>query len=403
MKRTAGGLLVAAAAVFLVSFALPDTTLVGFVRAAAEAAMIGGLADWFAVTALFRHPLGLRVPHTALIPRQKDVLATKLGQFLTGNFLTPDLVAAHVVDARLVHRLGQRLSEGPTAGTLAREVATTAAAVLGSLDARHVSEYVLTAARRDVQRRSYAPLLGGLLKAGVEGAGQEPIVDVAVRRTLLYLRAHRDEVRPQLKAFIERLGVLGLLLATDKRVDRLIDVGVRLLEEMEHEGATHPLRRWFDGLLLDLAEDLRHDPRTIEAVDTRTRELVESARVADLVHRAVADLLASTRESLLERDSPLEAQLTRLVRGVGERIVTDADFEARLVSTLDTMVRYVVEHYGDQAVGLIQRTVAGWDGRDTAERIEVAVGRDLQFIRINGTIVGALAGTAIHAVAVLMG
>jgi uncharacterized membrane-anchored protein YjiN (DUF445 family) len=99
----------------------------------------------------------------------------------------------------------------------------------------------------------------------------------------------------------------------------------------------------------------------------------------------------------------LEEQLTRLVSGVGERIVTDADFEARLVTTLDKVVRYVVEHYGDQAVGLIQRTVASWDGRDTAERIEVAVGRDLQFIRINGTIVGALAGTAIHAVAVLMG
>jgi len=363
---------------------------------------VGGLADWFAVTALFRHPLGLRVPHTALIPRQKDALATKLGEFVTGNFLTPDLVATHVAEARLVHRVGQRLSDPAVAATLAAEVATTAAAMLRSLDERHVSDYVVALARRDVHHRSYAPLLGRALAAAVEGAGQEPLVDVAVRRTLAYLREHRDELHPQLKRYVERQGVLGLLYATDRRINRLLDAAIGLLDEIELVGATHPTRRWLDELLRDLAEHLRHDPHTIDAVDTRLRELVDSARVAELVHHAVTGLLDSTRESLVERDSLLEERLTRLVRDVGDRIVTDVAFEARLVATLDMRLRYVVEHYGKHAVGLIQRTVAGWDGRDTAERIEVAVGRDLQFIRINGTIVGALAGTVIHAVAVVL-
>jgi uncharacterized membrane-anchored protein YjiN (DUF445 family) len=236
----------------------------------------------------------------------------------------------------------------------------------------------------------------------VEGAGQEPLVDVAVRRTLAYLREHRDEIRPELKGFLERLGLLPWLYFNDRRVNRLIDVAVHLLEEMQARGPAHPLRVWLDGLLADLADDLQHDPETIAAVDARLRELVDSEPVADLVHGTVADLLAAAREALLETDGPLEDQLTRLVRDLGERVVTDGEFEARLTSTLDKVVRYVVENYGDQAVGLIQRTVAHWDGRDTADRIEVAVGRDLQFIRINGTIVGALAGIVIHAVAVVL-
>jgi uncharacterized membrane-anchored protein YjiN (DUF445 family) len=136
MKRNATGLLVLAAAVFLATFAAPDTALLGFVRAGAEAAMVGGLADWFAVTALFRHPLGLRIPHTALIPRKKDELATKLGEFVTGNFLTPDAVVDQVAEARLVRRVAERLADPDAAALVGRELSTAAGALLDAADER---------------------------------------------------------------------------------------------------------------------------------------------------------------------------------------------------------------------------------------------------------------------------
>ena len=177
-KRVATGLLLVAAAVYLLSFALPDTTAVGFLRAAAEAGMIGGVADWFAVTALFRHPLGLRIPHTALIPRQKDALATKLGEFVTGNFLTPDAVAEQLAEAQLVGRAAAVLAEPEVAARVGAELATGAASLLGGLDERVVTDWVLDLARRDLRRRSYAPVLGELLARAVDGGTQRPLVDV---------------------------------------------------------------------------------------------------------------------------------------------------------------------------------------------------------------------------------
>jgi uncharacterized membrane-anchored protein YjiN (DUF445 family) len=179
------------ALVFLLSFALPDTIATGYLRAAAEAGMIGGVADWFAVTALFRHPLGLRIPHTALVPRKKDELATKLGEFVTGHFLTPDAVVEQVAQTRLVRRVAERLASGETAGSVGADVAAAATALLDAVDERALTDQVLDLARRDLDRRSYTPVLGQFLARAVEGQGQRPLVDVCVSRTRVYLVTHR--------------------------------------------------------------------------------------------------------------------------------------------------------------------------------------------------------------------
>ena len=402
MKRTATGLLVVAAAVFLATFALPDTTATGYLRAAAEAGMVGGVADWFAVTALFRHPLGLRIPHTALIPRKKDELATKLGEFVTGNFLTPDAVAEQLTETRLVRRVAERLSEPQTATAVGVELAVGVAAALDAVDERVLTDYVLELARRDLARRSYTPLLGQFLARAVEGQGQRPLVDVCVTKARQHLVRNRAVLHPQLKAFIEDQGLLGWIVATDRRVDRLLDVAVDRLGEVERDPG-HPVRRWFDGLLASLADDLRYNADTARRVDARLVALVEDPHLQALLHAFVTDAVASVRTSLGELDGGLQARITALVRGAGERVVADEELERRLDARLQTAVRYAVENYGDTVVGLIQRTVSRWEARDASSRIEAAVGRDLQFIRINGTVVGALAGLLIHAVGELVG
>ena len=402
MKARATGLLGFAALVFLVSFALPETTATGFLRAAAEAGMIGGLADWFAVTALFRHPLGLRIPHTALVPRKKDELATKLGEFVTGNFLTPDAVAAQLVEARLVRRTAERLAEPETARRVGVELSTAVAAALDALDTRALTDSVLELARRDLDRRSYTPVLGQFLARAVEGQGQQPLVDVCVTRLRMHLVHERDTLRPLLKGYLEAQGSLFWLFTTDARVDTLILRAVELLGEVEQD-PDHPARRWLDGLLASLADDLRYNAGTARRVDARLRALVEDPHLQSLLHAVLVDVAGSVRASLDDLDGGLQARLAALVGGAARRVLADPALEARIEERLQSGVRYAVAHYGDTVVALISRTVQGWEARDASARIEAAVGRDLQFIRINGTVVGALAGLGLHAVAVLAG
>ena len=402
MKRRATGLLVVTALVFLASFALPDTTATGYLRAAAEAGMVGGIADWFAVTALFRHPLGLRIPHTALVPRKKDELATKLGEFVTGHFLTPDAVVEQVAQARLVRRVAERLASGETAGSVGADAAAALTALLDAVDERALTEQVLDLARRDLDRRSYTPVLGQFLARAVEGQGQRPLVDVAVSRTRIYLVDRREELRPQLKAFLERQGRLFWLFTTDNRVDTLILRAVELLGEVESD-PDQELRRWLDGLLASWVDDLRYDEGTARRVDAQLRALLDDPHLQGLLHAVLVDVVASLRTSLAEVDGGLQQRLAGLVQGAASKVLLDAELEARIEQRLQAAVRYAVENYGNTVVALISRTVAGWEAADASARIEAAVGRDLQFIRINGTVVGALAGLVIHAVAVALG
>ncbi len=402
MKRRATSLLLLAAAVFLLSFTLPEGTATGFLRAAAEAGMVGGLADWFAVTALFRHPLGLRIPHTALVPRKKDELATGLGEFVTGHFLTPDAVVAQVAETRVVRRVAERLSDPVVAERVGAEVAVGVAAALDALDERAVTEGVLELVRRDLARRSWTPVLGQFLARAVEGQGQRPLVDVCVTRLRRYVVGERDTLRLLLKDYLEQQGPLFWLFTTDHRVDLLILKAAELLGDVEQDPA-HPARRWLDGLLASLADDLRYDADTARRVDAALRGLVEDPHLQGLLHALLVDLTASVRTSLGEADGGLQARLATLVGRAGARVVADPDLERRLDERLQTAVRFAVEHYGRTVVALISRTVQGWEARDASARIEAAVGRDLQFIRINGTVVGALAGVALHAVALLAG
>ena len=322
MKRRATGLLVLTALVFLISFALPDTTATGYLRAAAEAGMVGGIADWFAVTALFRHPLGLRIPHTALVPRKKDELATKLGEFVTGHFLTPDAVVDQVAQARLVRRVAERLASGETAGSVGADVAAAATALLDAVDERALTDQLLDLARRDLDRRSYTPVLGQFLARAVEGQGQRPLVDVCVTRTRAYLVDRREELRPQLKAFLEAQGPVLWLFTTDNRVDTLILRAVELLGEVEAD-PDHELRRWLDGLLASWVDDLRYDADTARRVDAQLRALLEDPHLQSLLHAVVTDVLASLRISLAEVDGGLQQRLADLVQGAASRVVLD--------------------------------------------------------------------------------
>jgi uncharacterized membrane-anchored protein YjiN (DUF445 family) len=401
MKRTAAGFLAAAAVVYAATYLANDggAGLLGFVRAGAEAAMVGGLADWFAVTALFRRPLRLPIPHTAIIPEKKDEIATKLGTFMTSNFLTPQQMERHLADAHLVARLGAWLRVPANADSLAAEVSHAASVALEALDEDTVFDYVLDLARRDLARRSYAPIFGQLLARAVEGDAQRPLVDLLAARSYRYLLENRESLRPQIKDYLETKHFLVWLLITDKRTDRLIDFALRELYDIGSDPA-HPLRRRIDDLLHTFADDLEHNEATAARVDLAVRRLFDDERFQAPLRTFIEEAAESFRASLNDVEGGLAPRVSQFIQDIGARIATDPEFEAALEGWLRRGVVHAIRDYGDQLTVLIERTVAGWDPTSASRRIEVAVGRDLQFIRINGTVVGALAGLAIHAVTV---
>ncbi|MGQ0465173.1 MAG: DUF445 domain-containing protein [Sporichthyaceae bacterium] len=407
MKRRATGLLLATAALFLATFAMPDDGWVGFVRAAAEAGMVGGLADWFAVTALFRHPLGLPIPHTALVPKQKDALAAKLGEFVTGNFVTPDAVAEQVRETRLLERTAAFAANPTQAARIARWSLAPLSAALESVDPAAVTEVTLDVLRRDLSRRqaegrSWAPLMGEFLEAAVEGRAQQPLVDLVLETAAGHLRANRNQWHEVVANFLDEYGVIGRLIATERRVEKILDHILDTLDDVHREGRAHPLRRSLDEALVKLAGELRHNPRHHAAIDAQLRLWAYDPRMEQQLQKVVVDVLDSARASLRTGDGLLERRLAETVARFGRRLLDDAEFAARAGQLLDATIRWSVAEYGGQLVGLIRTQVEAWDARDAASRIENAVGRDLQFIRINGTVVGALAGVAIHTVAVLV-
>ena len=403
MKRTAGAFLVAAALLYASTFLVHDggAGVLGFVRAGAEAAMVGGLADWFAVTALFRHPLHLPIPHTAIIPEKKDEIATKLGQFVTANFLTPELMSRHLEEAHLVAKMGAWLRVPTNADGLAAELSRVASVALEALDEDAVFDYVLDLARRDLARRSYAPMLGQVLGRAVDGDAQRPLVDLLAARAHNYLLENREALRPQIKDYLETRHFLVWLLITDRRTDRLIDFVLRELDEIMAD-PQHPLRLRIDDLLRTFASELETDPATAARVDLAVQRLFDDDRFQAPLRTFVEGAAESFRASLNDVESGLAPRVSRFIQDIGRRIESDREFEATLEAWLRRGVIHAIRDYGNELTVLIERTVAGWNPTSAARRIEVAVGRDLQFIRINGTVVGALAGLVIHAITVLL-
>jgi uncharacterized membrane-anchored protein YjiN (DUF445 family) len=397
MKVTATSLLLLAAVVFAIAHQA-DGSLARWVEAGSEAAMVGGLADWFAVTALFRRPLGLPIPHTALVPRKKDELATKLGEFVTSHFLTREVVEAQVTESRVVERVGSWLAQPEVATRLARELAFNAGAVLEVLDPDEVTAYVLELLRRDQSRRSYAPVLGRLLERAVEGGTARPLVDVCVTRGRAYLRAHREELMPQARAFVDERGWLAALLVTDRRIRSTLEGVAQLLDEVERN-PSHPLRTWLEGLFRSVAQQLQHDAHTAARFDVVVGQLLEDPQAQAALHDLVVDALESVRASLSEADSELHERVAGLIASLGTRVGEDPEFRDRLLTVVQGVLGHAVENYGDELTALIRGQVGRWDATSASRRIELAVGRDLQFIRINGTVVGSLAGLGLHAAA----
>jgi uncharacterized membrane-anchored protein YjiN (DUF445 family) len=399
MKVVAGGLLALAAVAYVAAEAVARrqgtdvAAWVAYLRAAAVAGMVGGLADWFAVTALFKHPLGVPVPHTAIIPTRKDAIGRSLGEFVETYFLAEDVVRARVRNARPAARVGGWLTGPGHAERVSSEAAGALRAglsVLGDDDVQAVLEQTVV---RRLGQVPTGPVLGRLLEQVVADGGHRRLVDLTLENTTRWLVEHRlavvDAIAAQAPGWSPRF--------VDERVaERVYAEVLRVLTEVRDD-PDHQLRATVDRFLTSYANDLQHDPATQRRADEARTALLSHPQV----RQAVADAAASVRAVVLEAvDDPhgeLRVRMTDAVRAFGARLVDEPDLQAKVDGWLADLAAHVANGYRGELTTLITDTVDRWDGRETARRIELHVGRDLQFIRINGTVVGALAGLLIEA------
>ncbi|TCJ41501.1 DUF445 domain-containing protein [Parafrankia sp. BMG5.11] len=403
MRRTATGLLVAMAALFVISGQWVEVHPAwGFVRAFAEAAMIGGLADWFAVTALFRRPLGLPIPHTAIIPENKDRIADTMASFLQDNFLTPAVVARRMQDMNLARAAGEYLaapSQGETGARLRAGAGELLAEFLESLDPERLGTQVRGGLKALAAKVEVAPLLGQMLTAAIADKRHLPLMDSAIRWAGLTIEANEGLIRAMIH---DKANGLVRWTGLDERLaNAVLDGLYKLLAEVLIDPA-HPLRGKLDEGLAKLANDLLHDAETREKIERMKNELLDNPAVSTWWIGVWERIRTSLIKTAREPGGGLGGQLTQSLAELGKVLRDDPRMQLQLNRFARRTAVGVATRYGGQIVRLVSETVRRWDARTVTDRIEGAVGRDLQFIRLNGTIVGGLAGVAIHAADVLL-
>jgi uncharacterized membrane-anchored protein YjiN (DUF445 family) len=400
MKSLATALLAAAAVVYLLASRAEDggPAWVGYVRAAAEASMVGALADWFAVTALFRRPLGLPIPHTAIIPTRKDQLGAGLGDFVGTHFLSEQVVRDRLKSVGVAARVGGWLTDPDHARRVTDEAATAlrgAIEVLRDDDVRAVLEQALLPRLLEAP---VGPPLGRLLTRVVEDRAHEGVLQLAIDQVNRWLAQNEDvvvdAVARQAPAWSPRFVDEAVALRVYREV-------VRVAGEVQRD-PEHPLRRSVDRFLAQTGRDLQDDLETIH----RAEQLKAGLLAHPAVRAAAGDLAGSVRAALLEAVANPDGELRRRaaagVASFGGRLSSDDRLRAKVDGWLEDAAAYLVTTYRDELTATITETVNRWDGEETARKVELAVGRDLQFIRINGTLVGGLAGIGIHALTQLL-
>ena len=395
MKWRATGLLGFAGIVFIVARAFEaQFPWLGYIRATAEASLVGGLADWFAVTALFRHPLGLPIPHTAIVATRKERIGRILGNFVQNHFLSREVVAANLRAVRPAERAARWLSDPENARRIAQQVAGGLAKALEALPDNEVQALVQRVVSARLRATRVAPALGKTLALVLGDNRQEELLNVTVRLAAEAVLNNRELIRDRVRA--ETPWWVPPVL-DDKIYQKIIDAVERLLRDMVRD-PEHPLRAAFDNAIRDFIERLQHAPDVIARVEAMKEEWLADSAVADLSAKLWETIRHAVITYATSGDAAAPGPLDRGLSEFGSAVLANPTLLAEVDDLLIDLTGGVVEKYRHEIGDLIAQTVASWDPEATSRRFELAVGRDLQFVRINGTIVGGLVGLAIYTV-----
>ena len=397
MRTVATGLLLFAAVVYLLT--RDRDGFLGFVNAGAEASMVGAIADWFAVTALFRHPLGLRIPHTAIVPRRKDQIGAALARFVRDYFLNRDALSPRLARLDFAAGAARWLVRPEKARKLSGDAAAFCAWLLSAADNRALRQMLTDNLHLGLREIEAAPLLGRLLDLVASADRHQALMDTAVRIAREQLEENKFAIRmriaEQSPRWIPRF-------VDEELYDRIVTEIERFLDSVGTD-ASHPARQKFNEGAHEFIERLKTDPDLIARGEALKDEVLSHPAVETYLGNLWERISSYLREETNKDDSALKRRLEEGLVSFGESLLANEPMRAQINRWLGDAILHIVGNYRDEMAGVIEDTVRAWDAQDASRRIELQVGRDLQFIRINGTLVGGLAGVAIHAAVRLLG
>jgi len=399
MKLLAVSLLVGMAVIFVVAFALQKQyPWLEYVRAAAEGGMVGALADWFAVTALFKYPMGLKIPHTAIIPRRKDQIGASLGEFVETNFLSEQVVKEKLANVDVARKVGGWLSAPGGAERVAKEGAAVIRGAFTVLNDDDVQAVIEGLVRRHLLAPPWGPPVGRLAERVFDDGHHHALVDLLVDRAVDWVRDNQETVN----RLVTDRSPTWVPSFVDGLVGDKVYVEILKFTRAVQSDQQHQVRLSIDKYLKDLAEDLQHDPVMIARAEGVKAQVLGDPEVRELASRTWGTVKAALLAAVDDPHSELTVKFKAAVRDFGARLATDPELAGKVNAWIGDAAGYLVNNYRSDIAGVITETVARWDAEETSQKIELQVGRDLQFIRINGTVVGALAGLAIFTVAHLL-
>ncbi len=371
----------------------------GYLASFAEAAMVGAIADWFAVTALFRHPLGLPIPHTAIIPRSKARIGRNLSEFITTHFLATPLVLAKLQALDLGGRLADWLREPSNAEALAGQLTGVARFGLDSLHDARVQAFVQERLLDRARRIDLAPACAEVLDLLTREGRHQALLDGALIR--LHHILQDDETRAlvadAISTEVRTLRYLGLSKAVggwsaNKFVDGLSTLIAEVVGDPEHR-----LRARFDQHVAEFIVRLRHDPGYRLEIERLLARLLDHPATRDYLQGLWQELLAWLQQDLERPDSRVRQRIVQLTRGLGDALAADDVMRGWINERLMAAAPGLLERHRHQIGRYIAQRVESWESGELVEQMERSVGKDLQYIRINGTLVGGLVGLVLHA------
>jgi uncharacterized membrane-anchored protein YjiN (DUF445 family) len=393
MKLWATALLLFATLIFIGASMYEDGAVwIGYVRATAEAAMIGAIADWFAVTALFRYPLGIPIPHTAIVPNRKEQIGRSLGRFVENNFLRPDVLSSRLRAADAAGRLAAWISEDAHADRLAGHAATGLAGAVQVLRDDDVENFIHRGLSSRIRETEAAPLVGNVLSMVATSDLRREVLDGVIALLGNLFEENRAGIRDR----IDREMPWWVPAPIDDKIYRRVtDAIEHTLVELRTD-PDHPLRQRFDTLITSFVEDLKNSPEVIARGEEIKEEMLEHPSVRRFSQRLWEEMRESLVAHSADPKSELRAPLVQGIRGFAETLQSDDVLRDKINGWAERALVHVAESYRHEVGHLITQTVGQWDPEETSRKIELQVGKDLQFIRINGTVVGGLAGLVIH-------
>jgi uncharacterized membrane-anchored protein YjiN (DUF445 family) len=399
-RRRATALLAAATALFVAVTAIgAHGTFLGFVQAGAEAAMVGGVADWFAVTALFRRPLGLPIPHTALIVERKDQFAATLGQFVQENFLNADVLAERIRSARLVPRLAAWLADRGNAARFAGQAADLVVTVAEAARDEDVQRVLTAELTRALDAVEVAPLAGRILRIVIAQGHHDELFNTVVTAADHYLADHHEELRDRFEVETPRWVPDAVYrLVFDRLYARLRQRLAAMVADPGDE-----TRQQFEAWIAGLPDRLETSPELRERGERLKRDVLSSTAVRDWSSSLWQQVKDGLRAQAADPESELRRRLADALVGAGRRLGTDHRLQEGLERMVESGARALADRFHDELADLVTGTIERWDAAETSSQLELLLGRDLQYIRINGTVVGAGVGLALHAIALGLG